>query len=240
MQFMRDAKPLLYEISHLNSGPRLLETHAATSFDVLLFEDQLEGMTCDMIAHPIRAEADIRPLIVVGPPCDARTVTRYMRAGIDDYIVREDLDLHSLRDSIRSAREAQIRRESERNLRQVIAQLRAADNFAQMLIDRSSDMIVAVDLTLRITEFNRAAERAFGYTRDEMLGRHVSLLYADPDQAWPVRLDTFRAGFIGEVCNRRRNGEQFISALQSCKLMDLNGELIGVIGMSREVSSVHA
>src|SRR5690606_34655174 len=129
-------------------------------------------------------------------------------------------------EAIRFAMESKLRRESERNVRQVLDQLRTADNYVQSLINQSSDMVIAVDLALRITEFNRAAEQAFGYSRAEVMGRHVSMLYADPDQAWPVRVQTFRSGFVGEVRNRRKSGETFTSTLHACTVADPHGEIV--------------
>lgn len=230
-----DSDDLKIGITHIHSPPTLLDSHAHTPFDYLILEDGLEGFTSDTIIQPIRGQFDIRPIIVIGAPCDARAVTQLIRAGADDYLIRDDLSARILRESMRFAKEAELRRKSERDIRQVIAQLRASDNFAQMLIDQSSDMIVAVDLALRITEFNRAAEHAFGYAREDMIGQHVSILYANPDQAWPVRMQTFKSGFVGEVCNRRKSGEEFVSALHSCKVVDTHGELVGVIGISREI-----
>lgn len=60
------------------------------------------------------------------------------------------------------------------------AALRAAKEYADLLIHSSLDMIIAVDAGRRITEFNPAAEQAFGYRKAEVLGQPVDLLYADP------------------------------------------------------------
>jgi len=44
----------------------------------------------------------------------------------------------------------------------------------------SLDMIVSVDTKRRVIAFNRAAQQAFGYQPDEVLGQPVHMLYADP------------------------------------------------------------
>ena len=51
--------------------------------------------------------------------------------------------------------------------------------YATNIVDCSIDMIIAVDLDRNITEFNRAAQENFGYQRDEILGKHVSILYVN-------------------------------------------------------------
>ena len=120
---------------------------------------------------------------------------------------------------------------------QIEAYINDAHDYAQMLINASLDMIISVDITLRIVEFNPAAERTFGYTRDEVIGKPVDLLYAKPDDAWPIRIETFRNATNTEVYNRRKNGEVFISSLRSVRLSNHEGETIGVMGISREITA---
>ncbi len=119
---------------------------------------------------------------------------------------------------------------------QIEAYLKDAHDYAQMLINASLDMIISVDITLRIVEFNPAAERSFGYIREEMIGKPVDILYAKPDDAWPIRIDTFRHAANTEVSNRRKNGEVFVSSLRSVRLCNQDGETIGVMGISREIT----
>jgi PAS domain S-box-containing protein len=119
---------------------------------------------------------------------------------------------------------------------QIRAYIEAAGDYAQLLVNSSLDMIISVDLLLRIVEFNPAAERAFGYARNEVIGRSIEILYAEPDSAWHVRTATFREGYIGEVLNRRKNGEIFPSQLSSHLIRDQLGEVIGTMGISRDIS----
>ena len=93
--------------------------------------------------------------------------------------------------------------------------------------------MVAVDRDRRIVEFNPAAEQAFGYPRDDVLGKHVNLLYADPvagDAARRTILE--RDGAVIEVVNRRKSGELFTSLLSAALLRDSEGKVLGVVGAS--------
>lgn len=115
--------------------------------------------------------------------------------------------------------------------------LREAMDYARNLIDSSLDMIVAVDSNRRIAEFNRAACETFGYTRDEIVGKHVSSLYADEKEAEDIASQVLEGGtFRGEIQNVRKNGEHFTSLLSAAQIRDRDGKPIGAVGTSRDIT----
>ena len=59
--------------------------------------------------------------------------------------------------------------------------LKTSQDYAQSIIESSMDMVIAVDLERHIIEFNKAAERTFGYKKEEVIGKHIDILYADPE-----------------------------------------------------------
>jgi two-component system sensor kinase FixL len=48
------------------------------------------------------------------------------------------------------------------------------------LIDATQDAVIAIDQQARVVVFNPAAERIFGYARDEVQGKKVNMLMAEP------------------------------------------------------------
>ena len=115
--------------------------------------------------------------------------------------------------------------------------LRESQEFARNIIDSSLDMIIAVDNKRRITEFNHAAEDAFGYHREEVIGKHANLLYADPKEGLAVHKQSIVSGHhVREILNRHRNGKTFPSLISSSVLRDSSGEIVGVMGVSRDVT----
>ncbi|MBI4660953.1 MAG: PAS domain S-box protein [Verrucomicrobia bacterium] len=117
--------------------------------------------------------------------------------------------------------------------------LRASEEFARSLIESSMDMIIAVDRDRKIIQFNRAAERTFGYSRGEVLGHPVDLLYAEPQEGWAVNSSVVESGgAIRTVLNRRKNGQVFSSLLSASVLRNAQGDPMGVMGVSRDVTDL--
>jgi PAS domain S-box-containing protein len=113
----------------------------------------------------------------------------------------------------------------------------AAAGYATAIVESALATIVAVDRDRRIVTFNPAAERAFGYTRDEVFGKHVNMLYADPEVADAMRRSALeRNGAVVEIVNRRKSGETFTSLLSIAPLRGADGKLLGVVGASVDVT----
>jgi PAS domain S-box-containing protein len=127
--------------------------------------------------------------------------------------------------------------EREATHRATEAALQMAKDANDILIDSSLDMIISVDVERRIIEFNAAAERTFGYQRAEVLGKSIDLLYANPVLGQHVHTVTQQEGkFIGEIVNRRKNGETFPSYLSASPMKNAEGILVGFMGISRDIS----
>lgn len=89
--------------------------------------------------------------------------------------------------------QADARHEAERNadvLQSLLLARRESEARRAAILESSLDAVVAMDESGRITEFNRAAEQAFGYTRAEVLGRDLfGTIIPDSYR------DTLRSGF---------------------------------------------
>jgi two-component system, LuxR family, sensor kinase FixL len=87
----------------------------------------------------------------------------------------------------------------------------------QTILDTAVDGIIVIDAQGRLEAFNRGAERLFGYSAAEVLGRNVSMLMPSPDHehhdGYLTRyLSSGETRVIGqgrEVRGRRRDGSVF-------------------------------
>jgi len=115
--------------------------------------------------------------------------------------------------------------------------LRVSQQYAKNIIDSSLDMIITVDMERHIVEFNKAAQKTFGYTAEEVLGKHINILYADPEGASAISQNIVSEGqYVGEALNRRKNGEVFPCLISASVLYDARGNPIGSMGISRDIT----
>ncbi|MFN3844511.1 MAG: ATP-binding protein [Paracoccaceae bacterium] len=112
----------------------------------------------------------------------------------------------------------------------------------QMIIATSPDAIVVTNRGGWVVEFNRAAEKMFGWTRAEVMGRQiVPMIFSDEDRiAYQARLsDLITHAVVSgpqrfEMMGRRTDGSRFPLEI-SMAIRDLNpGALI--VGFLRDVS----
>ena len=98
-----------------------------------------------------------------------------------------------------------------------LEEIRRNVTWLERLIGTTQDAVLSIDRQGRVVLFNPAAERIFGYTRDEVIGQKVNMLMAEPyatehDEyiARYERTGEARAiGRIRTVTARRKNGEPF-------------------------------
>jgi len=92
-----------------------------------------------------------------------------------------------------------------------------ARTFSEAVVDTAADAVITIDASGTIRTFNRAAQRMFDYSLEEVRGRNVSVLMPDPydvghDQYIAHYLETGEARIIGkgrEVTAQRQDGSQF-------------------------------
>ena len=130
----------------------------------------------------------------------------------------------------------------------------ANDEYAPMavaelhaLLDAAVDAIIVIDERGRITTFNKAAERMFGYAAGDVLGKDVAMLMGDKDAAEHgghiQRYHRRRARRASSASGakstaRRASGELFPLALSVGEAADASGRRF--VGILRDLSEQRA
>ena len=104
------------------------------------------------------------------------------------------------------------------------------------------DAVIISDPEGRITDWNPAAERIYGFPRDEVLGRTALDLWLSPDEGpelYQRIMDAVEAEgrWHGEVRFVRRDGSRGVSETVVVPLRDAQGRRVGALGVNRDVSA---
>lgn len=179
--------------------------------------------------------------ISTGKVADVEVSVRELKDGgvqvtLHDTSSRKLLAREQLRAQMAEEMNLQLQREIIER-RKLVKELERTEKFTKSIIDSSLDMIVATNVDYNITEFNKAAEETFGYEKDEVMGKSVAALYSDKLEYKKIKQHIDKDEKIAlEVVNRRKDRSLFISMLSASMLRNEEGEIIGAMGVSRDIT----
>ena len=119
---------------------------------------------------------------------------------------------------------------------------RAAEERARLaaIIDSSQDAIISITLDSSIASWNESAERMFGHTADQIIGKHYNAILTD--ESAPVWEDAFSTLLKGESVRHgetvllARGEKTFDASFSLSPVRDDAGELSGIAAIIRDLS----
>lgn len=122
-------------------------------------------------------------------------------------------------------------------------QAAARVGFQALLLDSVQEAVVATDMTLRVTFWNRGSEHLFGYAAEEAIGRPVDELVLPTRDRFKLAWDPDMAGlrqsgrWQGHVLRRRKDWSQFWADLVVSAIW-VDGARSGFIAIHRDISEL--
>jgi diguanylate cyclase (GGDEF)-like protein/PAS domain S-box-containing protein len=112
------------------------------------------------------------------------------------------------------------------------------DTVYRTLFDLATDCLMVLDLNGNIRDINRTGHERLGYTKEEMIGMHITQL--DPPEfsvKVPKRLDDIEKNgmAIFESAHRRKNGGQPMPVEINTRIIELRGEKL-IFSVIRDIS----
>ncbi|MFB3904660.1 MAG: PAS domain S-box protein [Acidobacteriota bacterium] len=172
-----------------------------------------------------------------------RTVADQVAIAIDRK--RAEEALHKAKNALEQRVEERTRelRTAYESLRAEIAERQRSDRINLQLaaiVESSNDAIIGKTLDGLITSWNKGAERMYGYTAEEIIGKPVSVL-VPPDQGDDSSsiLERIRRGQRFEqyeTVRIRRDGRRITVVLTVSPIKDANGTIVGVSSIARDIT----
>jgi len=126
------------------------------------------------------------------------------------------------------------------SFRDITERKRAEEQIAEQaaLLDKAQDAIVVRDLTGNVQFWNKAAERMYGWTREEVIGQNVlQILHTDPDKFDELTAITVRQGeWYGELQHVTREGHRLIAEVRCTLIRDNEGHPKSILSINTDVT----
>jgi len=114
------------------------------------------------------------------------------------------------------------------------------DRHLAQIVQSSDDAILSKTLGGLITSWNRSAERIFGYSADEVVGRHISILIPPERLAEEERiLENLRAGRATdqfETVRLHKDGREILVSVSVSPVRDSAGSIVGASKLVRDIT----
>src|ERR1022692_2201766 len=151
-------------------------------------------------------------------------------------------ELSAIRDiSDRKRIAEELRRANEELHRRTAEQLGESRSRLALIIDSSEDAILSKDLNGIITSWNRGAERIYGYTPEEVIGKHISLLTPNdrPDEAAEILKRVARGESTEHYESVRvaKDGHHLNVSISVSPLRDAAGAIVGASAIVRDITA---
>ena len=139
----------------------------AKSWDFIICDCVLPGLDGLAVLALYRQMGLEMPFIMVSGKMGEEHAVEVLKAGAHDYVLKGNLA------RLVPAVNRELRTAQERRIRQ---QLEATQAFLASIVESCNDAIVGTTMDGTVLSWNAGAERLYGYTASEMVGRSVAVL----------------------------------------------------------------
>ena len=179
----------------------------------------------------VRSQGLAIPFIMVSGIYGEEEAVAMMKAGANDYVMKANLT----RLAPALDRELQAAKDRRNSLR-----AEGALQFLAALVESSSDAIYGKNVDGIIVSWNPAAERLFGYSTEDIVGKSVAALFPQAKRKEMTEiLEKVRGGVIVaelETERRHKNGQIVPVAVTVSPIRNRAGEIIGASSIARDIT----
>ena len=222
-----------YEVVH-----ERVETQAAMQqalmekpWDIILCDYSLPQFSAMKALQALKASGLDIPFLIVSGTIDEEHAVAALKAGANDFLVKGKF-ARLIPAIERELREAEVRRAHKRAEEQI--------KFHARLLRHINDAVIATDTEFRITAWNRAAERIYGWSAAEVMGRNADEVlksgFSREQQAEAQELLREESAFRSERIHSTKKGKLVYVEENAIALTDERGRISGYVSVNRDIT----
>ena len=191
-----------------------------------------------MRALLIRKEmAPLTPFILVTGSVNEEVAVECMKAGADDYVLKQNLIrlVPAVKAALEKQQTIRMRQEAE-------AALRISEERFKQIAEAAGEFIWEIDSNGLYTYVNKISEGILGYSSNEIVGKKHFYDFFVPELAEQLKTDAFQAfadktGFKRfENANIHKDGHIVILSTTGMPVLDAEGNLLGYRGVDTDIT----
>jgi PAS domain S-box-containing protein len=200
-------------------------------WDAVIADFSLQHFSCLEALNSLRKLGLDMPFIIVSGIYGEELAVEMLKAGANDYLMKVDLSRLGL------ALERELKAAADRRQRQ---RAEGATQYLAAIIESSDDAIYGKNLDGIIVSWNPAAERIYGYSAEEIIGKSITVLF--PSHRAEELLTIMSAIRRGEIINlqdterRHKSGKSIPISVTISPIKDGQGNIIGASAIARDIS----
>ncbi len=244
-------KPYNFHLSTASCGEDALDLLAHEKFDLALLDMRLPDMSGLDIMNVIRTDSPDTDVIVISGNSDIDSAIGALKRGAFDYLRKP----YAKEELLKTVDNVLKQRALAEKHRRITMQLENSEKNYRYLVDNSPDIIYALNDDGKFTFVNNRVQQLLGYTREELIGKHYSVLVHDEDLE--LARYVFQERRVGErashnielrlKCHKAKGGSlTFENSLLTISFNSMgmylsdekkkSGEYFGTYGVARDIT----
>ena len=123
-----------------------------------------------------------------------------------------------------------------KKLEQITAELKKV----QIAVENASDIIFITEEKGKIIYVNKAVKSIMGHRQKELIGKKPNFWMEDmPNKFFGQMWDSIyfdKKPFVGEIKDRKKNGEIFTAEIRISPILDNNGKILSFVAIERDIT----
>ncbi|HEV2381097.1 MAG TPA: PAS domain S-box protein [Terriglobia bacterium] len=220
------------EISRVQDRAAFLAALQSRPWDLILADYRLPAFDGLAALQILVESAKETPFIFVTGAMGEDTAVETLKRGATDYVLKDHLA--KLPSAVKRARQEALERERRKRAEEATQASLAA------IVESSDDAILAETIEGTITAWNKAAERLYGYRKEDALGKPITIL-VPPDRAAEfahIMKTIGQGGSVDrlETVRLRSDGTRVDVSVTISPTRNREGHLTGASSIARDIT----